>query len=322
MLFGKQHEQRAGANAEIEHRAENGKILVYFQIITYMCSNLTIHVLVSVFQLQSSSMKIQCFLLLLAVVVVDLVTASKAITPVVFLPGYFGSQLIVTIDNEAIIPASCQVEGLNVPVGLPFAAMFNVTLLAKAPNCIFDLLATDMNCGDNSACVFSSKAGISVSSNDFGGFRGVEPVYWSFPRLLESWGYKLGVNLFGAPYDYRFMSVKSIIASGLVQALMDLVEKAYHLSGGKKVVLMGHSNGGPTLYSFFSASAADSTLMTLQWKDKYVAAMIGLSGNVFVHFVIIVMELCGVLTITGRSTGLWCGGFSHLYYCIFLEHQK
>lgn len=229
-------------------------------------------------------MKLQFVLFLFAVIGSKLVAAVK--TPVVFLPGYFGSQLFATIENESFAPASCQVNGVNIPIGYPFSVLYNVTLLAKAPSCITDLLTTDMTCEGSSACVFSSKPGVTVSANDFGGFKGVEPVYWSFPRLLESWGYKLNVNLFGAPYDYRFMSVTSLIKSGLIRSLMGLVEKAYRLSGGKKVVLMGHSNGGPTLYSFFTASSVDNTLVTQEWKDKYVAAMIGLSGKQFCLFVV------------------------------------
>ena len=87
------------------------------------------------------------------------------------------------------------------------------------------------------------------------------------------------MNLFGAPYDYRFMSSQSIIASGLVKSLVDVVEQAYRLNGGRKVVLMGHSNGGPTLYSFLTSSQSDNSLVTQEWKDKYIAAMIGLSGT-------------------------------------------
>lgn len=227
---------------------------------------------------KQNSMKSQLRIFLLIVVLINVTLGLMAQTPVVFLPGYLGSQLFATIENETYVPASCQVEGIHIPIGTPFAVLYNVTLLAKARDCVTDLLATDMSCA-TTPCAFSSKSGITVSSNDFGGFKGVEPVYWSFPRLLQSWGYTLGVNLFGAPYDYRFISTQSLIASGLVQALMDLVEKAYRLSGGKKVVLMGHSNGGPTLYSFFTASAVDSTLVTQEWKEKYVAAMIGLSGT-------------------------------------------
>jgi hypothetical protein len=218
--------------------------------------------------------------LLLAAAAVISAAAHETLTPVVFLPGYFGSQLFVTVADKAFLPQPCLVDSVNIPIGEPFAAMYNATLLLKAPDCAYQLLHTYFECPeDGSECQFVPLPGITVSSNDFGGFKGIEPVYASFPRQLVSWGYTPDVNMFGAPYDYRFMSSKALIASGLVQQLTDLVEKAYKRGGNRKVVIMGHSNGGPTLYSFLTAHDQDNSVVPQQWKDKYIAAFIGLSGT-------------------------------------------
>jgi hypothetical protein len=218
--------------------------------------------------------------MLCAILVICAVFACAVgeLTPVVFLPGYFGSQLFATVAEEQYLPQSCANSSVHIPIGVPFSTLYNVTLIAKARDCLWDLMRLDFTCDDHSGiCDFVPLPGITVSVNDFGGFKGIEPVYASFPRLLESWGYTPGVNMFGAPYDYRFMSSKQLTSSGLVQQLKGLIEQAYTLSGNRKVVLLGHSNGGPTMYSFFTEP--EQTGITQEWKDKYVAAMIGLSGT-------------------------------------------
>eukprot|EP01034_Spumella_vulgaris_P032425 gene32425-40021_t len=70
------------------------------------------------------------------------------------------------------------------------------------------------------------------------------------------------------------MSSKSLAKIGFFQQLKDLIEKAYRLNGSRRVILMGHSNGGPTMYSFLT-----SDFVTQTWKNKYIGAMVGLSGN-------------------------------------------
>jgi len=147
--------------------------------------------------------------------------------------------------------------------------LYNETLLAKNAQCAFALMQLVY---DEDTQIFSNLPGIQVSVRDFGRFDGIEAVYWSFPVQLEKWGYKIGQNAFGAPYDYRFMSEGSLERSGFVEELIELVGTAFEKNGMSKVVLSGHSNGGPTLYTFLQQMSSD-------WKDKYVSALVGLSGN-------------------------------------------
>jgi len=61
---------------------------------------------------------------------------------------------------------------------------------------------------------FRPLPGISVIPAFFGNFKkGISPVYWSVADYLESIEYKLIVNAFGAPYDYRYMSVSALTLS-------------------------------------------------------------------------------------------------------------
>jgi len=54
--------------------------------------------------------------------------------------------------------------------------------------------------------------------------------------------------------------------------MMSLIEKASQLNNNSKVVLIAHSNGGPTVYSFLQ-------YVSSEWKEKFIGAVIGLSGN-------------------------------------------
>ena len=196
------------------------------------------------------------------------VACFGALAPVVFVPGFLGNPLLVTIEAAEFIPASC--EGLGVPIGESFCAMYNATLLAKNPQCVYDLLKQDFNA--TSIPAFTNKPGIKVSVRDFGGFSGIEVTYHSFKTQLTSWGYEVYKDAFGAPLDYRYMSKEGLSYSGFTTDLKALVERAYRRNSDRRVVLIGHSNGGPTLYSFLSS-------MSLAWKKKYVSSMVGLSGN-------------------------------------------
>lgn len=144
-------------------------------------------------------------------------------------------------------------------------------MMFHSTQCMYDLLTTDF---DSSTNTFSDREGIHIGTQNFGGFSDVSWVYWSFPRDVESWGYQLNRNLFGAPYDYRYMSNKSFLKNGFYQQLKELVEKAYLLNGKNRVLLMGHSNGGPTMYGFLT-----SHFVSQEWKDTFIAGMVGLSGN-------------------------------------------
>jgi pimeloyl-ACP methyl ester carboxylesterase len=195
------------------------------------------------------------------------VAANSELAPIIFLPGYLGNVLEATITDAAAIPQSC--AGL-VPVGVKFSVLYNATLLLKNAQCVYDLLELDYDV-DKSPQFFGNPS-IKISGRDFGGFGGIEVAYASFLKQLQAWGYTVHKDAFGAPYDYRYMSPDLLSAVGLIDSLKQLVETAYHRNGKRRVVLVGHSNGGPTMYSFVSA-------MPQLWKDTYVAGIVGLSGN-------------------------------------------
>lgn len=214
-------------------------------------------------------MMLQAFLLALSCASIIKAEVDRSLPPIVFLPGFTGSRLYAEVNDTSSLPVSCQ--GSNIPISTPFVVLFNVTLMFKDPNCLYDLLSMEF---DSSAKTFGPLPGINIFTLNFGGFDGIEAIYYSFPLDVKSWGYEVNINLFGAPYDYRFMSSNSLTQIGFISDLKSLVEHAYLLNNRQKVLLVGHSNGGPTMYSFLT-----SKLISPAWKDKYIAAMVGLSGN-------------------------------------------
>jgi hypothetical protein len=190
------------------------------------------------------------------------------LTPVVFVPGYGGNSLYATVDAKENLPSAC--ANSAVPIGSAFMVLPNSTLSSNDASCLYSLLTMGF---DETNGSFVPLPGINVHPASFGDFKkGISATYYSFADALESWGYILNLNAFGAPYDYRYMSASALQRTGFVRQLQTLVEKASKLNYGARVMLIGHSNGGPTIYSFLGA-------MTAEWKEQYISGMIGLSGN-------------------------------------------
>ncbi len=97
-------------------------------------------------------------------------------------------------------------------------------------------------------------------------------------KTLRGVGYQPGQNLFGVPYDWR-LPVDSLMSSTTLLGtnntfevdLRLLIEHAYNKTGGKRVHIVTHSMGGPTLLYFLNRRS-------LAWKDKYVASFVPIAG--------------------------------------------
>lgn len=181
---------------------------------------------------------------------------AQALTPVIFAPGYGGSNLYVTIEAIEDVPPAC-VE-FNLPVGRAFMAIPASEGLAINYACYKALFFVP------------APAGVTVSVVD--GWEGITSSYQNVLSTFHEWGWTSGVDLFASPYDYRFMARDSLKAIGFTSSLQGLVEQAYNSSGGHRVALLAHSNGPPTLYAFLTG-------MTSEWRAQYVQALISLSGN-------------------------------------------
>lgn len=96
------------------------------------------------------------------------------------------------------------------------------------------------------------------------------PYYTAMIDYFEKLGYQEGIDLFGAPIDWRL----GLAASEKVfhPRLIKLVEEIYAKTQ-QKVVLIGHSFGGYTVQNFLSNGASQ------EWIDKYIEKGIALAPS-------------------------------------------
>jgi len=181
---------------------------------------------------------------------------QDGVVPVIFSPGYGGSDLFLLFKDAEAVPPDC--AGLDLPVGRSFLAMPSGKGIVMNNACLSALFS------------LPTPSGIEINVEHFGTFKGISSPYWSLIKSFEDMGYSMGKTFFGAPYDYRLMT-RASIAAGYTSSLKALVERV-RLETNRKVVLMAHSNGPPTQYSFLSS-------MTAEWRRENIAALISLSGN-------------------------------------------
>eukprot|EP01040_Poterioochromonas_malhamensis_P008003 gene8003-8650_t len=182
---------------------------------------------------------------------------------VYFLPGFSGNFLSAKVNSTDFLPLHCQ--NVALPINESFIIYPNATLNRR---CLSDLLYLNFDPSDSS---FRAPEGVTIETPFFGREIGLRSNYYSFFKQLESWGYEVGKTLFGIPYDFRFGSDRALRQIGFTDSLKQLIERNYRLNGGK-AILIGHSNGGPTIYAFLQS-------MPRAWKEKYMGGMITLSGN-------------------------------------------
>lgn len=185
--------------------------------------------------------------------------SGVALPPIFFLPGYGSNKLFANISSAAALPASCDP---STPIGKPFSDI--------PEPCRFDLLSLSFSCSDSS-CAYSSPEGVEIMAPPIGPFGDIAPSYRHIQHVFESWGYQSGKNLFAVPYDYRLMSSVELTRNGWIPHLQHRIESA-HAANGKKILLIGHSNAGQTMYSFLKG-------VDPVWKAAHIEGMIGLSGN-------------------------------------------
>ena len=77
-------------------------------------------------------------------------------------------------------------------------------------------------------------------------------------------GYRDGVNMWGAAYDWRFAGDRQGAQDNLYPNLAKLIEDAYNMTGGKKVALIGNSLGTLVGHGFL-------VQQPIEWREKYIA---------------------------------------------------
>ncbi|ELT94107.1 hypothetical protein CAPTEDRAFT_214081 [Capitella teleta] len=86
-------------------------------------------------------------------------------------------------------------------------------------------------------------------------------------ELTNNWGYERGVNLLGAPYDFRYSPVSH---EEYFDDLKRLVEQTYLRNGRRRVLLVSHSMGG-LMATFFLNHQTDD------WKRSHIKGLVTLN---------------------------------------------
>ena len=130
---------------------------------------------------------------------------------------------------------------------------------------------------DNVTRTTRNSPGVDITVPGFGNTTTVEYVdpnnfsiagyFFAIVKILVSHGYTRGLNIHGAPYDFRRSPTE--LATYFVQ-LKDLIEYTSRKNEGK-VVLICHSMGCQMLLYFLNRQ-------TQEWKDKYINSFITLAA--------------------------------------------
>ncbi|EAY18114.1 Lecithin:cholesterol acyltransferase family protein [Trichomonas vaginalis G3] len=117
---------------------------------------------------------------------------------------------------------------------------------------------------------------VNLSIVDFGGLNGINnidslgdthfvPYYKVLVDRLIQEGYSERVDLFGAPFDWRF---GLNLPQDFYNQFTALVEQAYTTNQNQKVTLIGHSMGGFFINHYLGR------LMPKEWTEKYIESAI------------------------------------------------
>lgn len=222
-------------------------------------------------------MKFLCnitFYLVLTIFVASQATITKLekIPPVIFVPGDGGSQLEAKLNKTSTVHYYCDKTTKDF-----FVLWLDVEwLLPLAIDCWVDNIKLNYN---ESTKATSNQPGVETRVPGFGDPKRVEYLdpsklaitgdYFKYiGDVLGKLGYVGGINLHGAPFDFR----KGPSELGdFFKNLSSLIETTYEQNGKERVVLIAHSMGGPLSVIFLNSKPQS-------WKDKYIKSLISLSG--------------------------------------------
>ena len=160
-----------------------------------------------------------------------------------------------------------------------FVTWLNVgELLPEQKDCLLWRLMPTYNATD---ATYHDRAGVELDTNvDFGGVGGIAYLapslrasgYFStMISFFEAMGYTAGVNLHGAPYDWRAAPDGHSAPGAYYEQLQRLVEATVERNGGAKAALVTHSLGGPTTLAFLLSRPAG-------WVASHISCFVPISA--------------------------------------------
>eukprot|EP01112_Ceratiomyxa_fruticulosa_P017893 TRINITY_DN564_c0_g1_i1.p1 TRINITY_DN564_c0_g1~~TRINITY_DN564_c0_g1_i1.p1 ORF type:complete len:432 (-),score=78.19 TRINITY_DN564_c0_g1_i1:67-1362(-) len=198
---------------------------------------------------------------------------SKAMPPVLCIPGVGGSQLEASCGPNSTTPWYCSKD--------PEWALIWLILSELVPgppvNCFSARVRLQF---DNVTGLFSNETDIQIRvpfRNSTLGFEYLDPyeksetIYFAdLVASLEEVGYVQGKNLMGAPYDWRLAPRSNSI---FLQGFKDMIEELYENNQNTSVVVIAHSMGTRYFHDFLTYG----NWVDQAWKDKYIAGFIAVA---------------------------------------------
>jgi len=197
--------------------------------------------------------------------------SSKTVTPVILIPGIFGSQVDGWYKKESVPHYYCTKDSKDwTTLWLCLECMLPPTL-----SCWMDTFSLNITDIDD----ICDREGVQTKVNDFGYTDGIGYLdknhyvlqYELMVAGIEALpGYRRGISIRGAPYDYRHTPNTSKGKQYLVQ-LKYLIEETFELNSNNRVMIVAHSMGNPYMVNFLKHISQD-------WKDKYIAGYVAVAG--------------------------------------------
>eukprot|EP00116_Pleurobrachia_bachei_P006591 sb/3466853/ len=221
---------------------------------------------------------------ILALLVVQLCGASLALKPVVLVPGALASQIELSNYSLGLTKSPTNQAKLNKKTSPHwycskksdwFTLWLSIEyILGPALNCWADNFKLEFDDGTfrNTDGVQTRVPGFGESRTlDYSDNHGLLSYYKPLvDALLKVEGAVEDVTVRSAPFDYRY-SAPSDVNTKFQNRLKELIEETVQKNGGKKVVLISHSLGGPTTSTFLHS-------MTQEWRDANIDSWISISG--------------------------------------------
>ncbi|RWW57530.1 hypothetical protein BHE74_00035672 [Ensete ventricosum] len=207
--------------------------------------------------------------------------AGHELHPLILVPGLSGNQLEARLTEDYSPP-------LPAPQAQQAAGWFRIwmdrslILNSAALRCFAHQLSLVY---DPDADDFRNVPGVDTRVPFFGsteGLRFLDPDHKdssicmdTLVKSLEEIGYQDSLNLFGAPYDFRYSLAAeghpSKVATQYLQDLRELVEQASKMNGDKPVIILTHSYGGLLTLHLLNRNPP-------WWRRKFIKHFIALSA--------------------------------------------
>ncbi|XP_013781387.1 group XV phospholipase A2-like [Limulus polyphemus] len=192
------------------------------------------------------------------------------VTPIVLVPGDGGSQLEAKLKKPEVVHYFCDRETSEY-----FDLWLNLELLVPyVLDCWVDNIRLVY---DNHTRTTTNSPGVDINVPGFGNTTSVEwldPSHVSpssyFTNIVEHllpWGFSRGVNIRGAPYDFRKAPNE---LQYYLKNVVKMVEETYYKSENK-VLLICHSLGCPVMLYMLNKQSQT-------WKDKYIQGLVSLGA--------------------------------------------